>query len=143
ADDVIDHKEIKAEEEHGHDHHRSRCPHLFARRRSDLAHFRAHIVVKRPNAFGEGLDLTAKAVVTGCGYCVCHLLRPYSHHYTWPSAAQSQSDQLLQPWSLVTDHCPPFLAGAEGFEPPSPVLETGSLTVELTPLNSSGHFSVG
>ena len=26
------------------------------------------------------------------------------------------------------------LAGAEGFEPPSPVLETGSLTVELTPL---------
>ena len=29
-----------------------------------------------------------------------------------------------------------FLAGAEGFEPPSPVLETGSLTVELTPLFS-------
>ena len=26
------------------------------------------------------------------------------------------------------------LAGAEGFEPPSPVLETSSLTVELTPL---------
>src|SRR5689334_22893042 len=30
-----------------------------------------------------------------------------------------------------------ILAGAEGFEPPSPVLETGSLTVELTPLFSS------
>src|SRR5437660_4984889 len=29
----------------------------------------------------------------------------------------------------------PNLAGAEGFEPPSPVLETGSLTVELTPLH--------
>src|ERR1700733_14967329 len=28
------------------------------------------------------------------------------------------------------------LAGAEGFEPPSSVLETDSLTVELTPLNS-------
>src|SRR6476620_10613881 len=28
----------------------------------------------------------------------------------------------------------PNLAGAEGFEPPSPVLETGSLAVELTPL---------
>ena len=26
------------------------------------------------------------------------------------------------------------VAGAEGFEPPSPVLETGSLAVELTPL---------
>jgi hypothetical protein len=34
------------------------------------------------------------------------------------------------------------LAGAEGFEPPSPVLETGSLTVELTPLfwlSAFGH----
>src|SRR5215472_10955992 len=29
------------------------------------------------------------------------------------------------------------LAGAEGFEPPSPVLETGSLAVELTPLKSA------
>src|SRR4051812_24607413 len=29
------------------------------------------------------------------------------------------------------------LAGAEGFEPPSPVLETGSLTVELTPLHEN------
>src|SRR5689334_1502888 len=29
------------------------------------------------------------------------------------------------------------LAGAEGFEPPSSVLETDSLTVELTPLHES------
>ena len=35
-----------------------------------------------------------------------------------------------------------FLAGAEGFEPPSPVLETGSLTVELTPLNSALRHSL-
>src|ERR1051326_4542037 len=36
------------------------------------------------------------------------------------------------------------LAGAEGFEPPSPVLETGSLAVELTPLLFKGsaiHFT--
>src|SRR3974390_1539868 len=32
---------------------------------------------------------------------------------------------------------PTNLAGAEGFEPPSPVLETGSLTVELTPLKTA------
>src|SRR5580765_2049107 len=32
----------------------------------------------------------------------------------------------------------PNLAGAEGFEPPSPVLETGSLAVELTPLFLQG-----
>jgi hypothetical protein len=30
-----------------------------------------------------------------------------------------------------------YLAGAEGFEPPSSVLETDSLTVELTPLKNS------
>src|SRR6266581_842029 len=31
---------------------------------------------------------------------------------------------------------PQILAGAEGFEPPSSVLETDSLTVELTPLKT-------
>jgi hypothetical protein len=34
------------------------------------------------------------------------------------------------------------LAGAEGFEPPSPVLETGSLAVELTPLFPSGNRAI-
>src|SRR6266404_1105801 len=39
-------------------------------------------------------------------------------------------------WPLALSSCcaPKNLAGAEGFEPPSPVLETGSLAVELTPL---------
>src|SRR5215470_16656801 len=39
---------------------------------------------------------------------------------------------------------PQTLAGAEGFEPPSSVLETDSLTVELTPLKTvlSCRFSV-
>src|SRR6266849_4954943 len=35
---------------------------------------------------------------------------------------------------------PQTLAGAEGFEPPSSVLETDSLTVELTPLKSIGNL---
>ena len=34
------------------------------------------------------------------------------------------------------------LAGAEGFEPPSSVLETDSLAVELTPLNSGVRCQV-
>jgi hypothetical protein len=43
---------------------------------------------------------------------------------------------LFNPVCPLT-HCrAQILAGAEGFEPPSPVLETGSLTVELTPLPS-------
>src|SRR6266481_6419783 len=36
---------------------------------------------------------------------------------------------------------PQNLAGAEGFEPPSSVLETDSLTVELTPLCSAGALA--
>ena len=35
------------------------------------------------------------------------------------------------------------LAGAEGFEPPSPVLETSSLTVELTPLHPKNARLLG
>jgi hypothetical protein len=34
------------------------------------------------------------------------------------------------------------LAGAEGFEPPSSVLETDSLTVELTPLLPLSDFAI-
>src|SRR5438874_5028351 len=47
---------------------------------------------------------------------------------------------------VSTDICyswpfsPKTLAGAEGFEPPSSVLETDSLTVELTPLYSFPNF---
>jgi hypothetical protein len=35
-----------------------------------------------------------------------------------------------------------ILAGAEGFEPPSPVLETGSLAVELTPLRLLSDLAI-
>ena len=35
-----------------------------------------------------------------------------------------------------------FLAGAEGFEPPRPVLETGSLPLNLRPCKSSGGLPV-
>jgi hypothetical protein len=38
------------------------------------------------------------------------------------------------PYCLRSRRRPKKLAGAEGFEPPSSVLETDSLTVELTPL---------
>src|SRR5207248_6681789 len=42
---------------------------------------------------------------------------------------------ITSPGLLPSSLCP-NLAGAEGFEPPSSVLETDSLTVELTPLCS-------
>jgi hypothetical protein len=53
--------------------------------------------------------------------------------------ARMKADSTNQPVPLlITDHCLlttlSHLAGAEGFEPPSSVLETDSLAVELTPL---------
>src|SRR5947209_1549538 len=52
----------------------------------------------------------------------------------------SSSLQLSQPSrfsQIVLPSTTQLLAGALGFEPRSPVLETGSLTVELTPLTLS------
>ena len=52
---------------------------------------------------------------------------------------EALSDSYLM-FQLTTDNCSLHtrsdLAGAEGFEPPSSVLETDSLTVELTPLKA-------
>src|SRR5579872_498320 len=64
------------------------------------------------------------------------------------TARQSCQLQLNLPFSssrltsllLALTFSPKTLAGAEGFEPPSSVLETDSLTVELTPLYSLSDF---
>src|SRR5690349_12728379 len=70
-----------------------------------------------------------------------------SHHLAFRSMVTGRwpVTSKLSMSSPATDHrslATPFLAGAEGFEPPSSVLETDSLTVELTPLSLSGE-SVG
>src|SRR5437763_2238654 len=82
SDNIIDHEKIHTKEEHSHDHDRSCGLHLFAGRRSDLAHLCADVVVEKPDAVGDRLDLPAEAVVVCCGNCICHLLCSHSHHCT-------------------------------------------------------------
>src|ERR1700686_5943300 len=63
ANHVIDNPKIKTEKKHGDQHYAGRRLHVFARRRSDLPHFRAHVVIKRFDALRPRLD-AAKAALT-------------------------------------------------------------------------------
>src|ERR1700751_3388378 len=128
-DHEVHQPEIEAKDEDRDNHDNGSRLHFLQRRRGDLLHLHAHVVV-------EGLDLLrprgypcAETVVrASCCNRLRHFFRLNCHASRFASWRRFQK-----------------LAGAEGFEPPSPVLETGSLTVELTPLNSvlSCQFSVG
>ena len=114
--DVVDHGEIQRENEYRDHDHGGRGLHFLPRRRRHLAHFGAHVVVEGPDPFRPGLDLVAEAATRS------PLNSPFS------------SSRLPFRYSLNLPLPSKTLAGAEGFEPPSSVLETDSLTVELTPL---------
>src|SRR5579863_4724319 len=113
--EVIDHGEVCRKNEYRNHDDGGRGLHFLPRRRRDLAHFAAHVVIESLDAIRPGLDLVAE-VAARCRQ-VRHFLRLDCHSYS-----------LNLPLPLKN------LAGAEGFEPPSSVLETDSLTVELTPL---------
>src|SRR6266700_4269882 len=115
---VVHEPKIKCEQKNRDDNHGRRRLHFLERRRGDFFHLRAHIAVTAFDPLRPGSIAVTK--IAGCCKCIRHLLRLDSHHSTCPSCSQT-------------------LAGAEGFEPPSPVLETGSLTVELTPLFRVGR----
>src|SRR6476469_10540845 len=124
AEGVVHHPEIKRKNKDRNDHNRRGRLHLFTRGRCDLAHLGAHVIVKSLNALGPGLDASCKTrIVRGCNR-ICHLLCSYRHPST---CLPSETPASKLPASKT-------LAGAEEFEPPSPVLETGSLNVELTHL---------
>src|SRR5438309_2025552 len=109
SDGVINRPEIHSKKEDSDNHHGSRGPNFLERWRSHLFHLGAHVVVEIPGSFRPGLNRRRQPVLLRCNR---HLV-PYS--------------SLFLPLTKI-------LAGAEGFEPPSSVLETDSLTVELTPL---------
>src|ERR1700691_3974159 len=116
---VIDDEEIHSENEYRNHNHRGSGAHLFKRWRGDLTHLAAHVVVKRFDPLRPRLKPVSEIVARSRDR-VCHLLLRL-HCHTAPDRSQLPSK---------------ILAGAEGFEPPSSVLETDSLTVELTPLKS-------
>src|SRR5579864_7945459 len=127
-DHEVHQPEIKAEDEDRDDYDNGGGLHFLQRWRGDLLHLHAHIVVEaldflRP----RGYPCAETVVRASCCNRLRHFFRLNCHAPRFASWPRFQK-----------------LAGAEGFEPPSPVLETGSLTVELTPLNSvlSCQFSV-
>ena len=117
ANGVVDDPEIETEQKHGNDDHDGGGLDVLVGRRGHLLHLRANIVIESLDSLWPGLDLTADAFVAHyCRHRFRHLLQPFTAGVSLPFIASK------------------LLAGAEGFEPPSPVLETGSLAVELTPL---------
>src|SRR5579872_534790 len=121
ANRVVHDPEIHPEAENSNDDYEGRCLHVFVRRRGDLLHLRADVVVKGLDPLWPRLQLAADSFFA---HDCCHRLR----HSLYLNSQICSSKTL---------------AGAEGFEPPSSVLETDSLTVELTPLNSLSNFVIG
>ena len=106
----VDQKEIQPEQEHGNDDDRGRGLHFLERGIVHLLHFSADVVVESLDPLGPGFHRCHQFMFSHG----CHLLSTFRSYFRTCSSK--------------------ILAGAEGFEPPSSVLETDSLTVELTPL---------
>src|SRR5271157_44971 len=69
CNDRIDDPEIKPEQEHGNNDHRRRALHFLARRRRDLLHLRAHVVIKTLRALRPLLECSQAALVYGFDRC--------------------------------------------------------------------------
>src|ERR1700677_2478093 len=116
-DDVINYEKIHAKDKDGNHHHGRGRLYFLPRGRGHLARLGAHVVIERLDALRPGLDPFSEIFAGGYDR-ISHLFCLHSQCFCrnrFPASFQN-------------------LAGAEGFEPPSSVLETDSLTVELTPL---------
>src|SRR5205085_624684 len=123
---AIDQEKEQAKNRHRNNDHCGGGADFLERWVGDFAHFTAHIAEKSANVAPRALDLAAdagKPLVAGRRNCCCCL-----RHLAYATL-------LFLFLLFLSGSASPKLAGAEGFEPPSPVLETGSLTVELTPLD--------
>src|SRR5581483_2072668 len=66
ANDVVDHPEEQAKQKHRDQHH-NRCRlHLFTRRRCDLTHLGAHVVIKGLDPLRPRLDSTKALIACRC-----------------------------------------------------------------------------
>ena len=115
---LVNDRKVNAEQENRDNDHRGGALYFLTRWRGDLAHLGAHVAVEALDTLRPGFDPGHKTVVidTFDDRRLRHLIPVF-------------------PAPAGANYARQILAGAEGFEPPSPVLETGSLTVELTPLN--------
>ena len=110
-------QKYSAEEKYRDDHHGGSRLHFFQRRSGNLLHLRAHVVVEGLDLLRPGLTRAPKLSPTvAIDFAIFFVSTPI----TTPDPFQRSQNS----------------GRGGGFEPPSPVLETGRLTVELTPLNS-------
>ena len=132
--DVVHGPEIEGKDEDRHQHHSRSRLNFLARGRNHLAHFGANIgqKVARPII---GRRWYAQPAGWACfpagslSTCLRRLMLslPYCYFLLFSG--------MLRKLRVMLN-----LAGAEGFEPPSQVLETRSLTVELTPLKAAFSY---
>src|SRR5215510_16393159 len=138
--DQINSPEIKSKKKNRNDDHQSRRPDFLEAGESDLAHFIANIREKPFNTCRRCLQPATQALIVA--YRCCCFRHESLLSLLKPAIGSELLSRLFQHFWFKADsqvcktiyYGPKILAGAEGFEPPSPVLETGSLTVELTPL---------
>src|SRR5580700_709315 len=64
-DHVIDDEKIHPKNEYRDHNHRGGAAHFFPRRRGNLAHLGAHVVVERPDSLRPDLDPLSKTVAGG------------------------------------------------------------------------------
>jgi hypothetical protein len=109
---LVNHEKINAKENDRDNYHRRSGLDFIPVRKSNFPHLIADVGKKALYARGQ-LRYPVALIFARHRYCLRHWFLPCPNLF----------DPTFQ-----------NLAGAEGFEPPSPVLETGSLAVELTPL---------
>jgi hypothetical protein len=134
---LVNDEKVNAEQNDRDDHHCRSGLNFFSARKSNFPHFIADISQKTFRTRGK-LHHSIALIFARDRYCLCH--------WSLPSKRSAVNDQpfLASRTRPALSNNSKILAGAEGFEPPSPVLETGSLAVELTPLFFKGsaiHFA--
>ena len=110
-----------SEQRHRNDHYTGGGLHFFHGGRRHFAHLGAHVPEEVHGLVPPAANLAVPAIVRSCRYgsARCH----FRHRFLF-----------LRPCSARLRYSYFKLAGAEGLEPPSSVLETDSLAIELTPL---------
>src|SRR5580704_16564311 len=120
ADNGVHQPEVRGEDEDGNEDHDRRRLNLGARRGDHLAHLAAHVLEELDETSWLRLQLLQSGAGL-FGYCYC-----LGHNAASILVLLRESVPGLK-------RDPGKLAGELGFEPRSSVLETDSLTVELTP----------
>ena len=132
---LVNHLEESRKYEDGYYNHRRRCLDFLPSGKVDLLHLGPDLLEEVLRAIWPCLQPITETLFIGYQSS----LGPSNFGTTHMEPASCKPAARR---SGILADCLQNLAGAEGFEPPSPVLETGSLTVELTPLKIALGFQL-